>query len=303
VRAAALALALAACQGKESAPKPAPKPSATAVVRETKVVGLEVTLDRTPLPLENAFAFSRGGAALHIMFSTHPLGCEHLGGPGFELQEGELAFDVTMAPALRPDGSERWSITGSHLGTMARQGDLGTVEVTASDPHKTVVAKFKDAKLEFPPNVIGLHGAVSAQPCSILPWSDKARVRPQKDLQLELAGKRITIHGATLSPGKKGGRVLILTSEPQACGSGAQGSDFGFRYEIGDDGQATSLRVSGYRLTRELFSREVATPVTVKIGEAQSGETEVLLTTDLKIGGYLLTVDGKLAAEVCEQGV
>jgi hypothetical protein len=296
-------LSILGCRGRDEprGAAPAPTKSAPQGIRPTKVVGLESTLDKTPLPLENAFAFSRGGSALHLMFSTHPLACENLGGAGFELQPGELAFDVTVAPSLRPDGKERWSITGSRLGGMTRQGDLGQVDVEAADPHKTVKVKFKDAALAFPPNEIGLDGSVSATPCAILPWSDKARVRPQRELAVELAGKRIAIHGASLTPEVGGVRTLTITSEPHACGHGVMGSDYGVRIELatGADGLvAQRVLVSGYSLTRELAAKEVAHSVAVKLGD-EAAEIEATVTADLEVGGYHLAIDGRVRAEPC----
>ena len=207
----AVALCVLACSTQTAERNKRTQSSAAAPARKSKVIGFTAKIDGIELPLETALAFSRGGSAIQLTMSTHPLACKHLAGRGFKVEPNEVTFDLTLAPSLAADGTTPWHITGARLGSTSRQGQLAPASVGAFDPRGRVTTSF-DAALHFPPSKLEVSGTINTLGCGILPWSDKAMVRPQKSLRLAIADKRIAINGASLARTKKGELRIHLTS-------------------------------------------------------------------------------------------
>lgn len=285
-------------EGSPAAARATASASASVAPKKSQLVGFSATIDDTPLALDSAVAFSRGGAALHLTVSTHPLECDKMAGAGFRVEPGESLFDFTIAPVVVPGEGEVWMVTGSRLGDVSRQGELGRVEVSANDPRKTVVASFKALSLAFPPKTVVLDGKLSATACGILPVSERAKVRRQQDLKVELDGKSWLMHGASLVAG---GRELRLTSEPHACDKGIQGSDIGIELTLAEDATTPAkLRVSGYSVARPLMAKQGEAGLAVRVGAAEAGgESDVAISGEIDLGGHPLLVDGVAHAERC----
>lgn len=290
-------LAVCACHPSEGSPAPAASATVSAAPKKSKLVGFTASIDGEPLVLDSAVAFSRGGAALHLTVSTHPLECDKMAGAGFRVEPGESLFDFTIAPVVVPKEGEVWMVTGSRLGDVSRQGELGRAEVSAYDPRKTVVASFEGLSLAFPPKSVVLDGKLSATACGILPVSERAKVRRQGDLKVELDGKALVMHGASLV----GERELRLTSEPHACDKGVAGSDVGIELTLGEGSTGFSkLRVSGYSVARPLMAKQDEAGMSVRALESTArDERDVALSGEIDLGGHRLLIDGVAHAERC----
>ncbi len=278
----------------------APSASASAAAPQHRLPGFTATVDGEILPLAAALAFSRGGAALHVTLSTHDLECDKIAGAGFRLEPGETLFDFTLAPVNVPGEGERWMITGSRLGDVSRQGELGRAEVSAFDPRRTVKVKLDRVPLAFPPKTVLLDGELSATGCGILPVTERATVRPQRDLVVELDGKRLTMNGASLVV-QKGGRELRLTSEPHACDKGLAGSDVGIELMLPDGrDRASRVRVSGFAVPRPLSVQDADAALSLRIDTpAEAGAIDVAVSGEVGLAGHTLLVDGVAHAESC----
>jgi hypothetical protein len=267
--------------------------------------GITAELDGKPLPLASVLVYSRGGAALQLSFSTHPMTCNDLVGEGTVPMVGETTVDVTLAPRLTPDGNSEWRVTRGRLGQVTRQGDLGGATVSAFDPRSTVKAEL-DVKLTFPPDqskkshTLRLAGRVDTEGCGLRPFSLEAKVRPQPDLRFELAGKAISVFGSSFAPTRDGGLELRLTSEPHACATRSRGSDVALTLELGPSGEANHLRIEGYTLARPLDQKLESGSFAVRIEARDAGTgARVELAGTTEVSGYRVVLDGVTDAERC----
>ncbi|HZO12598.1 MAG TPA: hypothetical protein VFB62_05055 [Polyangiaceae bacterium] len=300
---AALLFALflsASCGGRKETPAPARSASSQPPTPAPTLPGLKATLDHKPLPLRTALAYSRGGAALHITLSTHPITCKDIGGEGTVRLAGETTVDVTLAPRLLPDGNSDWRVMRARLGPVTRQGDLGSAKVTAFDPRKPVSGELELAVIFPPPeaHTLNLAGRIQAEGCGLRPYSLDAKVRPQKDLRIELAGKAILAHGASVTRRRDGDLMLLFTSEPHACAVGARGSDFAITLQLSATGEAKSARVEGYSLPKLVEGKVEGMAVRFDTAGDAGVRVEVAGTTELN--GYRLMLDGNAEAESCD---
>lgn len=290
---------LLGCGDKSAATATTATASASAAPKKSKLVGFTAKVDDKELILDSALAFSRGGSALHITLSTHPIPCDKIAGAGFKLEPGEFVVDFTLAPVFQPGGKIVWKITGSRLGDVTRQGALGDVTVLLADPRRTVKIELDDVALVFPPTKLVLDGTLVAAGCGVIPLTERAKVRPQKAMRVELNGKRRVINGASVAT-IKGKRTLRLTTEPHACDKGVQGSDMGIAIALAEDGSAESLTVTGFGIPRPLRSKPGMLPANVQFDEAgQRALMDVAISSDLELGKDRLVMDGVARVEIC----
>ncbi len=273
---------------------------ASAKPRKSKLVGFSAKLGDTELVLDSALAFSRGGAALHVTLSTHPLECEKITGAGFRLEPAEFLVDFTVAPVTVPGKGEQWMVTGSRLGDVSRQGALGHVETTATDPRNTVKMSMQKVALAFPPTMLVLDGKLTAMGCGVVPLTERAKVRPQKELKVLLDDKPLTMNGASIVNDARG-RTLRITSEPHACDKGVLGSDVGIEVTLArDDSTMTRLRVSGFSVARPLSTEKSQGGLSIRFDGADAGaEQSVAVTGEVGMGGHTLLIDGIAHVEIC----
>jgi hypothetical protein len=306
-RIAACALALAC--GCDDAPSPSPSPAdaSASAPAHRGIPGLDVTIDDRALPVRSLLAYSRGGIALQLVLSTHPIGCGQLDPRGTLELPGELVFDLTLAPLLGVDGKSEWAVVRARYGGVTREGKLGTAVVSAFDPREQVEARLEaSVKVPAAPAVgvkrahsLLLSGRIEAEGCGLRPYRSDAKVRPQKDLSLEIAGKAVAVHGASLRR-RNEGVELLLTSEPHGCSAGALGADVAVTLQI-DGEQVKRLGIGGYRLPARsgppngALGARLASPLdgAEVVGVEVAGVTEV--------GGYRVTLDGPVDAIVCDR--
>ena len=278
---------LAACD--EPAPRQTPSASASAAPTTSAAVAtptlpLEATYKDKRLPLVSALAFSRGGSAVQVTMSTHELTCDHLR-KAVTKHPDEVNFDLTVAPLLSADGKETWSLASARFGQVTRQGRLGPVNLSSYNPSEQIHMRF-DHTLVFPPDKLILKGALDVKGCGVLPWSKGAEVRRQTDLKVTLAGKALTINGATLS-----NNTLRLSTEPHPCGT-IVGSDIALTLTLGGGG-VTAIRLEGYALPRTLFTK-LESGVTV-----DRSDGDIKLAGEVQVGSYPLALEGIARAQVC----
>jgi hypothetical protein len=269
-----------------------------------------VALDGKPIPMRSLVAYSRGGAALQLTMSNYGLGCGDLKGSGTLKEPDEITIDLTIAPHLTPDGNDAWEVTRARVGRITRQGTLGKATVTAYDPREIVRAKFK-AEVQMPATKPGskssklvINADMKAEGCGILPLNSKAEVRQQNKLEVELAGKRIKIHGASLYVAPDGRRQLRLTSEPHACNTGVHGSDYGITLELPVEGDhATMVRVEGYALSRTLVAKLDEGAMAARFLPAVDDSIPVAgeIAGEAKPGGYELKISGTASLQTCRE--
>jgi hypothetical protein len=286
--------------------------SASAPAKPKGMPGIQVQLNRYDLPIHSLLVYSRGGSSLQLALSTHPLGCEQLKSAGTVREVGEVAFDLTVAPALLADGQEKWTVTRVNLGRVTKQGKLGSAEVKVFDPRRTVKLALEES-ISFPKNPtvglkkdkhLDLKAKIDQPGCGLRPYDPAANVRPQRKLELKLADKVIPVNGASVRLLPDGKRRLLLTSEPHSCKSGPQGSDYSVSItQDGESGKVESIRVEGYALTRTLAQRfEDDSMSAAWAGSLDAGtEIEVELNGLSEIAGYRLSLQGTASAMRCDR--
>jgi hypothetical protein len=304
-------LLLCACSSRDASPQPGAKSTTTAPPAPVSALpGFKAQLDGNELPLQSVLAFSRGGAALQLTFSTVPLECEHLAGSGVMREPGEVSFDLTVAPLFGDKNG--WAVTRAKLGRATRQGKLGDATVKKYDPREEVSLQFK-ASLLFPAAAssgandqkLELDGSIAAKGCGLVPLSADAKVRPQDRLVLELDGKRVGVHGASLVRRRLGNLELRLSSEPHDCANGPLGSDLGVMIALSDQGDsAQSIALDGYAIPQ--YVPQVLEPGSVSVRFERTpleadGAAEVSgdIAGEVTVKNHRLRVQGTAAFEVC----
>lgn len=314
----AIAVALGALGCESNPPAPTPSPTADASAAPAfDYLPIEASWKNRPLELASAVAFSRGGRALHVSLSTHPLTCADIK-RGVQKVPDEIAVDLTLAPLLSKQGEESWAITRARFGPITRQGDLAPVTLSTFHPKETIKTTLK-ARLSFPPDELVLNGRFDIDGCGLRPWSTEALVLRQSELNVTLAGRALSMNGATLETAANGERVLRISTEPRACGATA-GSDATLIITLAkgasDGGEAaddapTSVRAEGYTLPRPIAAKDAAglkvKPVVGSpggappTGDETADPAQARFDVDgaLSLSGYALTIAGTVTAQRC----
>ncbi len=260
------------------------------------------------MAIRSILAHSQGGRALQLTFSTHPLSCQDLRRRGMLLEPDETAFDITLAERLAPDGGRAWAITRVRLGMTSRRGNLGEATVSADDPNKTVQAAVKLTLVNPPgragsdtPRSLRLDGEVTALGCGLMTHFKTSDARFQKELQVDVAGARIPIHGATLTKSPKG-IVLQLSSEPHNCSAGPVGADLAIALTLNAEREAvTEAKLSGYLLPATLRSAVNDEGIAARLSTDSDGGdgTTVQLSGAVTAGSYRLEINGTARPRLC----
>lgn len=263
--------------------------------------GVRVTLGGTARPIRSVLVYSRGGAALQVSMSSYPMACTDLVGRGTVLEPDELVIDVTIAPRLTPAGEEAWRVTRVRLGKTTRQGDLGSATVVAYDPRQDVRASFQAAVL-LGADRLDIDARIDVAGCGVLPFNDRTEVRPQGRLEIELAGKRVEMHGASLVAAADGARTVRLSSEPHACITGTLGSDYSVSLTLASDGEhAGHVRLEGYSLVSQLGAD--LDPGAIAVRMQPLGDDAVAVEAELigeaRVGSYRMKLSGTASLERC----
>ncbi|MEM9695983.1 MAG: hypothetical protein AAGA56_25795, partial [Myxococcota bacterium] len=255
-----------------------------------------------PFPLPTWLAYSRGGRSVHLFASTHPVGCDDLTPNGFVAEAGEAIVELTIAPLLRPDGTETWSLRGARLGSLIRQGDFGAVEIAMGSDKKPRLDRVVALKAEIPfpdgagrpPKVLAFDGEIKPRACGVKRASSRAKPAPQNDLTTTIAGKRVVFRGATYKGGK-----LLLSTQPHSC-KNPTGSDISLAILTSESG-AVQARLSGSSFTRIMLAEAPSLTVTAPPSE-DAGPAVVGLGGDVDVQGYKVTLEGEARAHRCPAG-
>lgn len=296
---------LAAC-GQES-PRSDAAPSANAATATAStpataaLAPIDVKLGDERIPFTSLLVFSRGGRALHLMASTHGLICADLSKTqGIRAEAGEVTLDVTVAPQLRPDGEEGWSVTRVRYNQITRQGSYGAVKATATDADGKVSLSL-DAKLRMPGTGgdLTIGGDVEVEGCGVVPYSKEAIEREQKDMTLRVAGRVFPLRGATFEQTQP--PRLRLSTEPHRCGSIA-GADLGLTITLADEKNvAEHLRLEGFVLPATLATKLDDVAAVPRDPVDGKNTLAIELQGEAKAGAYAVELRGVVSAEICPE--
>jgi hypothetical protein len=205
---------------------------------EPDLRGLKVKIDKRPIRLQGAVAYSAGSSAVHLAFSTVPLRCEIFDSNGRRLAKNERYFMMTFAPILQPDGGFIWGATQLHVGPYYTVNYVGLdgFKLGGADVDRPVSFSVHQ-KLHLPApwgsapkqNLfrpghffpyedaqIDLAGEVDVPGCGLRHARVHGAPRPQDQLQFSVAGRAFPILGAQLR--SYGGRPeLTLSTSPLSC--------------------------------------------------------------------------------------
>lgn len=257
-------------------------------------------------------------SALRVTVSTDPLTCEQLKGPYPERPSAAGArLDFSVAQPFAPDGSPApWRVRNAVLndargprGLMTRGAEVD--DVRRSDGEVTFVGL--ELASQDGTKMVTWTGDLRAKDCGRA--SRKEPDRPQRDLQLTVAGKPLEIHGASLLP--MGGKTFLrLTRGPHRCDSVfTDGYDFFLDLALAGEPPKVEFGAlqgalfpedpSGSK-GREGFVVKVVEPAEEDAANAAKADAgadgqfvEVELDGTLDLGGFETKLKGKVSAGRC----
>lgn len=282
------AVSLAASLGGAGCDDERAPSAAAATAKPAPTVTSFASLGEAPIPFASVLAYSRGGQALHLLASTHTIGCDDLEG-AYVREAGEVTVELTVAPLVNDD---RWATTRLRLGSTTRQGDLGAVTPLATDPKKTVKLEVGRAgPWGEGPRAVRLGGAIEATGCGVRGGSS-VPPRSQPDLRLAVAGRDVVVRAATFDVAS---RTLRLSTEPHDCRGGVASSDLALSLTLGDEGGVERAKLEGYRLVRVAGGKTPDLSATPAEGE----EAQFALAGKAVVGGYAIDLSGTVEATRC----
>lgn len=262
------------------------------------------TLDGAPLSL-HAYAYSRGEGAIGLDLTAKPQSCDRVGVGVGRLPRNEVGAQLLIAPQLQPDGSTEWNISRAYFSGTMRRGKLGSVKMATTDAKAQVRGEL-DFEIESTAlqsdagrQKLVLRGPVTAQGCGVKQQRFAPEARPQKALKLSIAGKSFSIRDAQLKQ-LRTGFALELSSSPAGCKLYPDG-DVLVTLQLDGEGNPKLVTARGAVLASQLAQAPDEDQVSVELDGPLSGtgDLDVTLRAELKVGDYPLKLEGKAVAARC----
>lgn len=247
-----------------------------------------------------------GESSVRIRVSTVSERCEDFtrGDPG--IPAGETAVDFWVAPMVQPDGSKRWGFHSAYVTRPDRHASIVRAalldDVTSSNDE--IVVRGFDIRLHEPFGLLAYEGDLTAKICPRTPRPEAPL--PQPDLALKVAGKNVTVSGATLS-NTDGQLFLKLTQAPHDCTT-ERWEGYDIVLDLAASGEPLALSfgsLAGTAFEGGRAGREGADKATFHVGaslepnEGPSRIRRVELEVSLELEGVPVSASGTVRALDC----
>ncbi len=278
---------------------------AAARAKPAAKTGLEIHGKRIPVAAALAIGTQDQGA-VRLTLATAAVDCQTLSSeyPGRSSNFGANRIDVWVARPQRSDGGlEPWTYRSGWLvdsrsarPLVARGAQVDDVRVEAA----SVRVQGLDLALQDGQREIYFTGDLIAKNCGRRPRPETKR--PQKKIQLRIAGREQKVLGATIRT-KGQLDILRLTAVAHDCASSFN-EGFDWYIDLALEGVPPMLRfatlqgdqfpdsVAGSR-GRESFAVKVEKP------SAKSQEVDISLSGKLDLSGFRTELNGRLTALRC----
>ncbi len=300
-----LVLLSAACKGKDagssgtSSSKKQKGPTGTARPQSK----LTVTLDGKPVPMANALAWKTWDGQTRITVSSVAVGCDEVTGEMRRLHDGEVTFDVLLANALQPDGTQKPMLRETWFGGMTHGMLKDLIPVTGDgSPGQPITADvaFETESAGQTKQKLTVKGTIDAIGCAVEPRKDQPALAPPMAGTIEIAGKKLPIRFAKLDTSRDWPSLALYTGG-EACKQVPFSSSSELRVSLTWFDKAkpevSQATIGGTLLgdaSDQTFDKKklTVTPMPLAPGELE-------LAGDIVVSGFPVKLAGKVTAVVC----
>jgi hypothetical protein len=280
---------------------------------------LTASIDGKPVEMKAAFAWTQPSGAIELLVTSVPATCDWATADMRRLEDGEEDFSAIVHRMLQPDGSFAWAIQQVSYGANTSVGMGGgppmTVTGDATPGQSTAITlAFSQASSGFgddPVKTLKVDGTIDALGCpppasASIPPPPAA---PAQAATMTVAGQKLPIASAMIQQTASGDRTIILSSGGVSCDGWPSSDHATVAVTLHYHAPATDPEVRQADLTGDWIGGQkadqvfaggklVATPTTVPAGVTS---VDVTLSGKTSIMDYPVTLDGKVAAQVCPE--
>lgn len=264
---------------------------------------LTVTYDGKPLAMQSALAWKDERGDTKIVVSSVPLACSEVTGNARMLHDGEVTFDVTVAPLLQPDGRVAPTVRSTYFDGMTSQKDVaatGTGDGSAAQP-TTIDVDFQTTGAAQPAHQLAVKGTIDALGCETAAAKEPpAPLPPEQAATIEIAGKKLPVRGARVSAVGDWPQ-LELTTGGESCQQVPHQQDSELRVTLTwfkkDKPEVSQVSLAGTKIKNVMDQTYDKKKIVVKPAPPVPGPIE--LHADIKVMEYPVKIDGKVTAVAC----
>ena len=299
-----MVLVSTACKGKDpggadTAKKKSREPTGTPRPQSK----LTVTHDGKTVPMATALAWKTWDGQVRITASSVPVGCSDVTGDMRRLHDGEVTFDVQIANALQPDGTQKPMLTETWYSGMTR-GMLKELVPATGDGSPgqptTVEVAFETDNAGNPKQHLTVKGTIDALGCVVEPRKDLPPLAPPMAGTIEIAGKKLPIRFAKLDISRDWPSLELYTGG-EACKSVAYAPSSELRVYLTWFDKAkpevSQIAIGGSILGDAIDQTFDKTKLAVTPLPLAPGELEI--AGDIVVNNYPVKLAGKVTAVVC----
>lgn len=295
-----------ACGGGDAPPAHAPAGAVTGGAPRA----VHMSIDGKDVELRGVIATGIGQHVIEVELASHALACDH---PAEAHEPGDQDKHVvlTLAPTLHPDGKSEWHIISTFFDDASRLDDGGIAQVGGSvengvdlllPPLSLTGGGEPASQLRFAGGTLHAQGCHNT-PVYIFSGEDKTppAARPQRELQLRVAGAQQRIDSALLIHDKDGSQLVLTTGE-QSCTASTDTPDLSYTLLLDAAGHPTAAWLSGAIFDQQRiqpFEAGVAAPE-VSVAKAEAGQSTVKLAGAYDHQGFAVKLSGSVSALPCD---
>ena len=264
---------------------------------------LTVTVDGKPVQMANALAWKTWDGQTRITVSSVAVGCDEVTGDMRRLHDGEVTFDVLLANALQPDGTQKPMLRETWFGGMTHGMLKDLIPVTGDGaPGQPITAEvaFETESTGQEKQKLTVKGTIDALGCAVTPRKDQPALPPPMAGTIEIAGKKLPIRFAKLDISRDWPSLELYTGG-EACKQVPFTPSSELRVYLTWFDKAkpevSQATIGGSIIGDASDQTFDKTKLTVTPRPLAPGELE--LSGDIVVSGYPVKLSGKVTAVVC----
>ena len=287
---------------KVAPPQAAAKPAGPAGTPRPQTK-LTVAYDGKPLAMQSALAWRDERGDTKIVVSSVPLACSEVTGNARMLHDGEVTFELTVAPLLQPDGTVAPTVRSTYFDGMTSQKDVAAAGAGDGAPGQptTIDVDFQTTGAAQPAHQLAVKGTIDALGCTAAAAKEPpAPLPPEQAATIEIAGKKLPVRGARVSAVGDWPQ-LELTTGGESCERVPRQQDSGLRVTLTwfkkDKPEVSQVSLAGTQIKNVMDQTYDKKKIVVKPAPPVPGPVEI--HADIKVMEYPVKIDGKVTAVAC----